>query len=87
MGVLTALPNIGPTLERQLNEVGIGTPEQLREIGSREAWLRIQAIDPSACLHRLSALEGAVRGIRKTALSENIKSDLRTFVRQRKISQ
>lgn len=87
MGVLTALPNIGPTLERQLNEVGISTPEQLREIGSREAWLRIQTIDPSACLHRLSALEGAVQGIRKTALSEDIKSDLQAFVRQHKISQ
>ena len=48
MGELSRLPNIGKTLEEQLQAVGIDTVDQLREAGSRDAWLRILAIDPSA---------------------------------------
>jgi DNA transformation protein len=48
MSAMTELANIGPKLEAQLAEAGIATPEELRAAGSREAWLRIKAIDPSA---------------------------------------
>jgi DNA transformation protein len=54
---LSELPNIGPELEKQLMAVGINTPEELREVGSCEAWLRILRQDPSACMMRLSALK------------------------------
>ena len=63
MGELTRLPNIGEKLEHQLNDVDITTFEELKQTGSREAWLRILARDPSACLMRLSALEGAIQGV------------------------
>ena len=63
MSELSGLINIGPKLEAQLHEVGIATAEQLKEIGSREAWLRIFARDPSACTMRLYAFEGAIQGI------------------------
>lgn len=59
--------------------MGITTPEELRSVGSREAWLRIKAIDPSACLMRLSALEGAIQGIRWHALDPGIKAELKSF--------
>lgn len=48
MGELSKVVNIGEKLEEQLKEVGIGSIEELRKIGSREAWLRIRAMDPSA---------------------------------------
>lgn len=48
MGELKKLVNIADKLEAQLNDVGITTPEELREIGAKEAWLRILARDPSA---------------------------------------
>lgn len=79
MAGLQELPNIGKELEKQLHQAGVDTPGQLRETGSREAWLRIRAFDSSACLHRLSALEGAVRGIKKTELPEDVKADLKAF--------
>jgi DNA transformation protein len=79
------LPNLGKVVEEQLNRVGILTCEELRQIGSREAWLRIQQIDPSACIHRLLALEGAVRGVKKADLSEEEKKSLREFYAQHKI--
>lgn len=79
MGELTKLLNIGADTERQLNEVGIYTAKELREVGSRQAWLKLKAIDDSACIHRLYGLEGAVQGIKKAALSQTDKDSLKDF--------
>ncbi len=79
MGDLSKLPNIGSVVEEQLNMVGINTYEQLKKVGSKQAWLRIKAIDDSACIHRLYALEGAVQGVKKTQLSPEVKSELKEF--------
>lgn len=84
MGELQRAPNIGKELERQLQEIGVETVGQLRNLGAKEAWLRILARDPSACLHRLSALEGAVRGVPKKELDEAVKADLKAFYRRHK---
>lgn len=79
MGELTKLPNIGKTLEKQLNDVGINTIEELKIVGSKEAWLKIRKIDESACLNRLCALEGAIRNIKRNDLDESVKKDLKEF--------
>ena len=84
MGELSQLPNIGKVVEAQLNEVGIYTYEQLKETGSKQAWLKIKAVDESACIHRLLALEGAVRNIKKCQLPEEVKADLREFYQSAK---
>lgn len=84
MSTLTQLPNIGEELERQLTKIGIETENQLREIGSREAWLRIKLLDPSACYMRLCALEGALQGLRWHSLPPEIKADLKMFYDQSK---
>lgn len=77
---LTELPNIGPVLAGNLQSVGVETPEQLREIGACDAFIRIRAqVDPTACFHQLTALAGAERGVRKTALTPEEKNKLRTF--------
>ena len=79
MGELAKLPNIGKTVEEQLLQVGISSADELKKIGSKAAWLKIQAIDESACIHRLMALEGAIQGIKKTMLSDEVKADLKEF--------
>lgn len=79
MGELAELPNIGKVVEEQLNKVGITTAEQLEELGSRQAWLKIQTIDESACIHRLYSLEGAIRGVKKKELSADTKAELKEF--------
>lgn len=79
MGELIKLPNIGDKVEKQLIEVGIETVEQLEEVGSKEAWLRIKTIDNSACINRLCALEGAIQRIRWHNLPDEKKEDLRQF--------
>lgn len=87
MESLSKLPNIGKVLEGQLKEIGIETKEQLKEIGSKQAWLNILAIDPSACYNRLCALEGALQGIRWHNLSCQAKEDLKLFYRRYKPSK
>ena len=79
MGELSKLPNIGPVVEQQLQLVGITTYQQLKEIGSKQAWLKIQAIDSSACIHRLYSFEGAIRGIRKSQLPTEVKEEIKEF--------
>jgi len=79
MGELERLPNIGKDTEKQLNMVGIKTYEDLKSIGAEQAWLKIQAIDKSACINRLLALEGALQGVKKTLLSDERKSELKDF--------
>lgn len=79
MGELSKLPNIGAVVEEQLNQVGINTYDQLKKMGSRQAWLKIKAIDDSACINRLYGLEGAVQGIKKSQLSSEVKAELKEF--------
>lgn len=79
MANLHELPNIGKVLEKQLHDVGIETPEQLKETGSREAWMLIRFRDTSACLNRLCALEGAIHGIHWHRLPQDVKDELRGF--------
>lgn len=79
IGELSNLMNIGKAAEEQLNQVGITTYDQLKEIGSKQAWLKIKAIDNSACIHRLLALEGAIEGVKKSQLSDEMKAELKEF--------
>lgn len=84
MGELSRLPNIGKAVEAQLIQADICTADELRQIGAKEAWLRIQAFDESACIHRLMALEGAIEGVRKTMLPDEVKAGLKAFYQQHK---
>lgn len=84
MGELSKLLNIGKVVEEQLNQVGITTVDQLVDLGSKEAWLRIKAIDDSACINRLQGIEGAIQGVKKKDLPEEVKEDLREFYQTHK---
>lgn len=77
---LTELPNIGEVLSAQLIQVGILTPNDLIETGSKEAFILIRNnVDSTACLTELYALEGAVQNIRWHGLSEEVRQELKTF--------
>ena len=81
MSELTTLPNIASAMEQQLIKAGIHTVDELRNVGAREAWLRIFSFDPSACYNRLCGLEGAIRGVRWRDLPEEVKAELKEFYR------
>ncbi len=77
---LTDLPNIGPVLLKNLQAIGVETPEALQRMGAEEAWLRIRLhVDSGACLHQLQAIAGAAAGVPKKELSPERKAELKAF--------
>lgn len=80
--LLTAMPNIGTHIAKLLVEAGIESPQQLRMLGSEQAFIWVRAVDPDACINVLYGLEGAVQGIRWHDLDVVRKMQLREFFRQ-----
>ena len=70
---------------RAVQKLGIENPDALRQVGAKAAWLKIQQIDPSACIHRLLALEGAIQSVKKTELPDAVKADLKAFYQEHKL--
>jgi len=79
MGELSALPNISKVIENKLNNAEIFTKNQLIEMGSKDAFLRIRLYDPETCINMLYAIEGAIEGIRWHHLSDTKKAELKAF--------
>lgn len=61
---LTKLPNIGKVLAKKLHEIDVHSYDDLIDIGSVEATLRIVGPDTFRYYNMLYAIEGAIRGIR-----------------------
>jgi len=76
---LSTLMNIGKDTEAKLRQVGIDSAAKLKEIGSEQAFIRLQTIDPGACLNLLYGLDGAVNGIKWNSLSPERKRTLLQF--------
>jgi len=55
------IPNIGKELAKKLNIAGIKNYQELRAIGSQNAFITLKTIDENACINELYALEGAIR--------------------------
>jgi len=66
-------------MEERLKAVGISTVEELRNVGSKEAFVRLKAYDPSVCTVHLYSLEGAISDIDYNLLPEDVKSELKEF--------
>lgn len=82
MKQLTDLPNIGITLAKKLTLVGIKNDQELKELGSENAIIKIATIENSgACINMLYALEGAIQGIRWHELDKERKQYLKEFYR------
>lgn len=56
------LPNFGPKSRQMLEQAGIKTVEQLREMGSVRAYLQVKRAGGNASLNLLWAMEGALTG-------------------------
>ena len=77
MSDLTSLRNIGKELERKLKAADITTADELKKIGSEEAFVRLKLRDPQVCLVHLYALEGAVSDREYNHLPEDEKQRLK----------
>ena len=80
MPKLTDLPNVGPQLVKHLKQVGIETPEQLKSSDAESLFIQIRAFDPTACICKLMAIDGAIKGIRWHNLPLEKKEELKQFI-------
>ena len=79
MAELASLRNIGKEMERKLKAVDISTAEELKQIGSEEAFMRLKFHYPNVCLVHLQTLEGAVSNTEYNQLPEDVKRRLKDF--------
>ena len=84
MSDLSKQPNIGKDTEAKLIQVGISSFSELKVTGTEQAFLRLQAIDPGACIQLLYGLHAAIEGIPVNQLTDEKKQELKMF---HKISQ
>ena len=76
---LTMLKNIGTEMEKKLNAIGIDTAEELAQLGSKEAFLRIKIKYPEVCLVHLYTLQGAIDDLDFNMLPQDVKDELKEF--------
>ena len=79
MAELITLPNIGKEIEKKLKSVGIASAEELKEVGSKEAYMRLKSEYPQVCLVHLYALEGAISDTEYNQLSRSVKQNLKDY--------
>lgn len=82
MAELTSLKNIGREMEKKLKSVGISTAEQLKEVGSKDAFSRLKSKYPNLCLVFLYTIQGAIDNVQYNQLSEETKKELKEFMKQ-----
>ena len=79
MAQLTSLRNIGKEIEKKLKSVDITTAEELKKVGSKEAFIKLKLRYSNLCLVHLYTLEGAISDIEYSQLPEDVKQDLKDF--------
>ena len=72
------LLNMGPTASIWLRDVGIKTVEDLQQVGSLEAYLRVKQAGYSGSLNMLWAMEAGLRGLPFTKLPDEVKRQPRS---------
>lgn len=78
---LEDLPNLGTEAASWLRTAGISTPDELRRLGSVQAYAACAAAhDAWSGWHVLYAFEGAIRGVRWHAIPKEERDALRADV-------
>lgn len=76
---LAQLRNIGPTVRKRLNELGVYTRADLQRIGAVKAYKRICENYPNQTIpvcYYLYSLQGALNDVHWDELSETLKDEL-----------
>ncbi len=76
---LRDMPGLGPKSENWLSEIGIHTPDELREIGAIRAYIRLKnECRNKPSLNFLYAMVGAIEGKNWLTIAKHEKSRLLT---------
>ncbi len=79
MGELSSMRNIGKEMERKLNSVGIFTPEELTNTGSKKVFSKMKSVHQNVCLVHLYILQAAIDDVDMKQLSAKAKSELKRY--------
>lgn len=79
MTELTSMRNIGKEIEKKLKSIDIYSAEELRQMGSKEAYFRLKMKYSNLCLVHLYTLQGAIDNIDFNLLPDKVKCDLKEF--------
>jgi len=79
MSDLEKLPSMGPVLAGRLSEAGITSVEDLQQTGCKNAFLRVHALYPDACLMSLYGLACAMQGKKRGMLTDEEQTELKKF--------
>ena len=75
--------NIGATIEKRLNEIGVNTIDDLAKVGAANAYIKIKEKYPDKTLsvcYYLYSFQGALMDMHWDDIPQNIKDDLRKQV-------
>lgn len=73
---------LGKTMEKKLHSVGIHSAEELTEMGSKQAVVRLKEQYPDTCVVILYYLEATIRGVGIKELDAGCKANLKTWFKQ-----
>ncbi len=76
---LSSLKNIGPTIQKRLQEIGINSKKDLNDVGPVLAYQKIQSKNPEKTIpvcYYLYSLQGALENKHWDDLSQNKKQKL-----------
>ena len=76
MTLIRDLPNLGPKSEEMLRQAGITSWEQLAQLGSVAAYIKVKKQVPDASLNLLWSLEGALSGQDWKTVAQTQRTDL-----------
>ncbi len=78
MGIVGA-HNVGKVLELKLEEIGISSLDELKKVGTEEAFLRLYEKNVNTSRSILFSLEGAIVGVRWHNIDKKRIDELREF--------
>lgn len=76
------LKNIGPVMAEKLVKIGIDSPEKLRKLGAKKAFLKLYERGQFCSKYQaayLYALEGAIRNCDWRAIPESLKKEYKKY--------
>jgi DNA transformation protein len=76
---IVGVHNIGKVLELKLEAVGIETLDELKKVGTEEAFLRLLANNKNTSRSVIFSIEGAITGVRWHNLNGPRKDELKKF--------
>lgn len=79
---LKDLPNLSLRIELMLHEAGVRTVQHLLELGAKQCWLRLRAINQHVGFKTLLALEGAIEGRHEAALPPAVRAELNEWYQE-----